>query len=124
MYIYFILIKMHSAQDFLFCFVRYINTHTYCVSFSFSFSRSNSNTWHCAQETYRRDGLTGYRNDFILLVEMKYCISYEQSNFCCVRFYKGVTPRLGRVCLDVAIVMTLYSQIVQALDKVWITEDK
>jgi solute carrier family 25 citrate transporter 1 len=34
-------------------------------------------------------------------------------------FYKGVTPRLSRVCLDVAIVMTLYEQISTVLDKVF-----
>lgn len=37
-------------------------------------------------------------------------------------FYKGTVPRLGRVCLDVAIVMTLYDKILQALDYVWKTE--
>ncbi|KJE89683.1 hypothetical protein CAOG_08477 [Capsaspora owczarzaki ATCC 30864] len=30
-------------------------------------------------------------------------------------FYKGTTPRLGRVCLDVAIVFTLYERIYDAL---------
>jgi len=34
-------------------------------------------------------------------------------------FYKGTTPRLGRVCLDVAITMTLYTQIMNLLDSVW-----
>jgi len=34
-------------------------------------------------------------------------------------FYKGTTPRLGRVCLDVAITMTLYTQIMGLLDKIW-----
>lgn len=33
-------------------------------------------------------------------------------------FYKGTTPRLGRVCLDVAIVFTLYEHIYHAIDKV------
>jgi len=37
-------------------------------------------------------------------------------------FYKGTVPRLGRVCADVAIVMTLYDKIIQALDYVWKTE--
>ena len=31
-------------------------------------------------------------------------------------FYKGVTPRLGRVCLDVAIVMTLYEQVLALIN--------
>jgi len=34
-------------------------------------------------------------------------------------FYKGTTPRLGRVCLDVAITMTLYTQIMNLLDRLW-----
>jgi len=34
-------------------------------------------------------------------------------------FYKGTTARLGRVCLDVAITMTLYTQIMNALDSIW-----
>ena len=36
-------------------------------------------------------------------------------------FYKGTTPRLGRVCADVAIVFTLYEQVMKALDYVWPT---
>jgi len=38
-----------------------------------------------------------------------------------VGFYKGMTPRLGRVCADVAIVFTLYEQVVKLLDAVWDT---
>jgi len=34
-------------------------------------------------------------------------------------FYKGTTPRLGRVCLDVAITMTAYNQIMSLLDTIW-----
>jgi len=34
-------------------------------------------------------------------------------------FYKGTTPRLGRVCLDVGLVFTIYEQINRLLDKVW-----
>ena len=37
-------------------------------------------------------------------------------------FYKGTTPRLGRVCLDVAIVFTLYEKIMLFLDYVWKTD--
>lgn len=37
-------------------------------------------------------------------------------------FYKGTTPRLGRVCLDVAIVFTLYEKIMLLLDYVWKTD--
>lgn len=34
-------------------------------------------------------------------------------------FYKGTTPRLGRVCLDVGLVFTLFEQINRLLDRVW-----
>lgn len=39
-------------------------------------------------------------------------------------FYKGVGPRLTRVCLEVAITMTLYGEIVKFLDTVWDTSVK
>lgn len=38
------------------------------------------------------------------------------------RFYKGTVPRLGRVCLDVAIVFIIYDEVVKFLDKVWKTD--
>uniref|UniRef100_A0A674CPM5 Solute carrier family 25 member 1 n=1 Tax=Salmo trutta TaxID=8032 RepID=A0A674CPM5_SALTR len=37
-------------------------------------------------------------------------------------FYKGTVPRLGRVCLDVAIVFIIYEEVVQVLNTVWKTE--
>lgn len=36
--------------------------------------------------------------------------------------YKGVGPRLARVCAEVAITMTLYGEVVKVLNKYWITE--
>ncbi|TRY96765.1 hypothetical protein DNTS_014490 [Danionella cerebrum] len=36
-------------------------------------------------------------------------------------FYKGTVPRLGRVCLDVAIVFIIYEEVVKVLNKVWTT---
>lgn len=38
------------------------------------------------------------------------------------RFYKGTIPRLGRVCLDVAIVFVIYDEVVKLLNKVWKTD--
>ena len=38
-----------------------------------------------------------------------------------IRFYKGTTPRLGRVCADVAIVFTLYENVMKVLDYIWHT---
>ncbi|KAL4609633.1 tricarboxylate transport protein, mitochondrial [Arapaima gigas] len=37
-------------------------------------------------------------------------------------FYKGTVPRLGRVCLDVAIVFVIYEEVVKVLNKVWKTD--
>ncbi|XP_006640181.1 tricarboxylate transport protein B, mitochondrial [Lepisosteus oculatus] len=37
-------------------------------------------------------------------------------------FYKGTVPRLGRVCLDVAIVFVIYEEVVKMLNKVWKTD--
>jgi len=37
-------------------------------------------------------------------------------------FYKGVGPRLTRVCLEVGITMSMYGEIVKALNKVWKTD--
>ena len=38
------------------------------------------------------------------------------------RFYKGTVPRLGRVCLDVAIVFVIYEEVVKLLNNVWKTQ--
>uniref|UniRef100_A0AAY5KFI4 Solute carrier family 25 member 1 n=1 Tax=Esox lucius TaxID=8010 RepID=A0AAY5KFI4_ESOLU len=37
-------------------------------------------------------------------------------------FYKGTVPRLGRVCLDVAIVFIIYEEVVKVLNGIWKTE--
>lgn len=37
-------------------------------------------------------------------------------------FYKGTIPRLGRVCLDVAIVFIIYEEVVKVLNTVWKTD--
>uniref|UniRef100_UPI00398F7544 tricarboxylate transport protein B, mitochondrial isoform X2 n=1 Tax=Pristiophorus japonicus TaxID=55135 RepID=UPI00398F7544 len=39
-----------------------------------------------------------------------------------VAFYKGTVPRLGRVCLDVALVFIIYEEVVKILNKVWKTD--
>uniref|UniRef100_A0A8C5DC14 Tricarboxylate transport protein, mitochondrial-like n=1 Tax=Gouania willdenowi TaxID=441366 RepID=A0A8C5DC14_GOUWI len=38
------------------------------------------------------------------------------------QFYKGTVPRLGRVCLDVAIVFVIYEEVVKVLNNVWHTQ--
>ncbi|TRY53995.1 hypothetical protein DNTS_015550 [Danionella cerebrum] len=37
-------------------------------------------------------------------------------------FYKGTVPRLGRVCMDVAIVFIIYEEVVKVLNTVWKTD--
>ena len=51
------------------------------------------NSLHCVKEIFKNDGIRG--------------------------FYKGTLPRLGRVCADVAIVMSLYEQINKVMDKIF-----
>ncbi|KAI5929839.1 Tricarboxylate transport protein, mitochondrial [Manis javanica] len=50
------------------------------------------NTWDCGLQILRNEGLKA--------------------------FYKGTVPRLGRVCLDVAIVFIIYDEVVKLLNKV------
>ncbi|XP_014162662.1 tricarboxylate transport protein, mitochondrial [Geospiza fortis] len=54
------------------------------------------NTWDCAYQIMKHEGP--------------------------LAFYKGTVPRLGRVCLDVAIVFIIYDEVVKFLDKVWKTD--
>lgn len=49
-----------------------------------------SGTWDCAKDIMKKEGVRG--------------------------FYRGTVPRLGRVCADVAIVMTLYEKVIEVLD--------
>jgi len=35
-------------------------------------------------------------------------------------FYKGTIPRLGRVCLDVAITFMIYDSFMELFNKVWL----
>lgn len=34
-------------------------------------------------------------------------------------FYKGTVPRLGRVCLDVAITFMIYDSFMEVFNKIW-----
>ena len=49
------------------------------------------------------------------------CVGQIMKNEGIAGFYKGVGPRLTRVCLEVGITMSLYGEIVKALDSVWDT---
>lgn len=53
-------------------------------------------TWHCLQELLKNEGP--------------------------MALYKGVGPRLTRVCLEVGITMSLYGEIVKVLDSFWHTD--
>jgi solute carrier family 25 citrate transporter 1 len=46
------------------------------------------------------------------------CVQQLLKNEGPMAFYKGVGPRLTRVCLEVGITMSLYGEIVKVLDKV------
>nr|DBA34200.1 TPA: hypothetical protein GDO54_001782 [Pyxicephalus adspersus] len=49
------------------------------------------------------------------------CASQILRNEGPLAFYKGTIPRLGRVCLDVAIVFVIYEEVVKVLNRVWKT---
>jgi len=51
-----------------------------------------------------------------------HCISEILKNEGPLAFYKGVGPRLTRVCLEVGITMSLYGEIVKVLDMYWKTD--
>jgi len=52
------------------------------------------------------------------------CMGQIMKNEGIAGFYKGVGPRLTRVCLEVGITMSLYGEIVKFLDTVWDTTPK
>lgn len=52
------------------------------------------------------------------------CLSQLIKNEGVMALYKGVGPRLARVCCEVAITMSLYGEVVKFLNTVWITADQ
>lgn len=54
------------------------------------------NAFDCVKKTWEADGFVG--------------------------FFKGIGPRMGRVCLDVAICMTLFDYTMDLLNLVWVTD--
>ena len=52
------------------------------------------------------------------------CIQQLLKNEGPMALYKGVGPRLARVCCEVAITMSLYGEVVKWLNRVWITSDQ
>jgi len=52
------------------------------------------------------------------------CLKQTVQNEGVMALYKGVGPRLARVCCEVAITMTLYGEVVKLLNRYWITDDK
>jgi len=53
-----------------------------------------------------------------------HCLRELIKNEGAMALYKGVGPRLSRVCCEVAITMTLYGEVVKLLNKYWITPDQ
>jgi len=53
-----------------------------------------------------------------------HCLTDLVKNEGVLALYKGVGPRLSRVCCEVAITMSLYGEVVKLLNKYWITEDQ
>lgn len=51
-----------------------------------------------------------------------HCVSEILKNEGAMAFYKGVGPRLTRVCCEVGITMSIYGEIVKVLDKFWKTD--
>jgi solute carrier family 25 citrate transporter 1 len=51
-----------------------------------------------------------------------HCLQDLVQNEGILALYKGVGPRISRVCAEVAITMTLYGEVVKMLNKYWITE--
>lgn len=51
-----------------------------------------------------------------------HCVSEILKNEGPMAFYKGVGPRLTRVCCEVGITMSIYGEIVKVLDKFWKTD--
>jgi solute carrier family 25 citrate transporter 1 len=53
-----------------------------------------------------------------------HCLRDLVQNEGVLALYKGVGPRLSRVCCEVAITMSLYAEVVKLLNKYWITPDQ
>ena len=53
-----------------------------------------------------------------------HCLKELIANEGIMALYKGVGPRLARVCCEVAITMSLYGEVVKFLNTVWITADQ
>ncbi len=51
-----------------------------------------------------------------------HCVQEIIKNEGPMAFYKGVGPRLTRVCCEVGITMSLYGEIVKVLDSFWKTD--
>jgi len=51
-----------------------------------------------------------------------HCVQDMLKNEGILAFYKGVGPRLTRVCCEVGITMSLYGEVVKILDKFWKTD--
>ncbi|NIG61957.1 tricarboxylate transport protein, mitochondrial [Pontoporia blainvillei] len=76
------------------------------------------NTWDCGLQILRNEGPKASLDPPTLSRHAGFIFSSPSP----LRFYKGTVPRLGRVCLDVAIVFVIYDEVVKLLNKVWKTD--
>ena len=67
----------------------------------------------------RMQGIEGARYTSSL-----HCLTELLKNEGVLALYKGVGPRISRVCCEVAITMSLYGEVVKVLNKYWITPDQ
>jgi len=67
----------------------------------------------------RMQGIDGHKYKSSL-----HCMTELVQNEGIMALYKGVGPRISRVCAEVAITMSLYGEVVKLLNKYWITPDQ
>lgn len=83
-------------------------------------------TMDCAFQILKNEGPQAYDlpPNYIFFQTSAHFVFFCLMSFALLRhrFYKGTVPRLGRVCLDVAIVFVLYEEVVKLLNNVWRTD--
>jgi len=67
----------------------------------------------------RMQGIDGHKYSSSI-----HCLTELVKNEGILALYKGVGPRISRVCCEVAITMSLYGEVVKLLNKYWITADQ
>ena len=125
-----------AEWHFYFCVCVYVRTYVQCYHSLWqcdTYDHLEISHWGCLLQSIlpsfqsgtlaRTESVVTGTIDRVSLVMHTQHSLYPSSVHCLPphRFYKGTTPRLGRVCADVAIVFTLYEQVMKVLDYVWPT---